>query len=175
MVYSGQARFVGIEEITVPFGSFDAVRVDSSQVLTLSSMVQSVSIVQTDTSWYVAGIGLVREVLTADGDTTISELVSTNVPEPRPSLLAAAALLAIAKRQVKRSTVSDGHAVRLALFFVGFALAAMVVSWITVESVVWICGVYVFVSLVALAFALPNAQRIEESKRKNKDRGGPDR
>jgi hypothetical protein len=74
------------EEITVPFGTFPAVRID--QTLTLSDGVETE--ISTQTIWAAAGLGAVKVEDTTEPTTIVSELIDTNrmfVPEPTSALL----------------------------------------------------------------------------------------
>ncbi len=77
--YSLSSEVVGVEQVLVPAATFQALRLDSTQ--TLSITVDGVPIVMSATSsdWGVRNLGVVRSIGTIDGDPFISELVSTNL------------------------------------------------------------------------------------------------
>lgn len=87
---------IGLEMLTVPVGTFQALRVDFSADLTVSALGMTISLVTTGSEWYAAGIGVVRSIATVDGENISRQLVSTNVPEPSAALLGSASLTVLA-------------------------------------------------------------------------------
>ncbi len=77
--YSISSEVVGVEQVVVPAGTFQALRVDFTA--TQSATINGVPIVisGTESDWAVRNLGLVRAIGTIDGDSFISELVSTNL------------------------------------------------------------------------------------------------
>ena len=90
--YEVSVAVIGLEMVTVPAGTFQALRVDFNGDITVSAFGMTLTIVSTGSEWYAAGIGIVRSTSTVDGENFTSELVSTNVPEPSAGLLGSAAL-----------------------------------------------------------------------------------
>ncbi len=86
--YSATSNVIGLETVTVPFGTFDALRFDSSFTVsgTIGGMFFSETLSATD--WLGFRTGFVKEI--SEGDTL--ELVNTNVPEPSTLLLFASGL-----------------------------------------------------------------------------------
>ena len=87
--YSATSNVIGLETVTVPFGTFDAaLRIDSS--LTVSGTILGDPFFDTSsaTDWFGFRTGFVKEI--SEGDTL--ELVNTNVPEPSTLLLFASGL-----------------------------------------------------------------------------------
>ena len=78
--YTFSSIVQAIETITVPFGTYDALKVDLS--LQASGFVngQFIDVSQTTMYWLAAGIGPIRSVATQDGVSEISELVSIQNP-----------------------------------------------------------------------------------------------
>jgi hypothetical protein len=84
--YSSNDRIVGVDPVTVPFGTFDdAVLVDST--LDIGGTITSGQV------WYVQDLGIVKQVVQGVGTL---ELVTTNVPEPGTFLLLAGGLVVLA-------------------------------------------------------------------------------
>ncbi|MEM8845156.1 MAG: hypothetical protein AAGB35_08955, partial [Pseudomonadota bacterium] len=73
--YDSSNTVVGTEMITVAAGSFEAVKLQST--ISLNGIISSNQIA---TFWYVEDIGLVREEINIDGETTNNELVSFSIP-----------------------------------------------------------------------------------------------
>lgn len=70
-----QNEIVAIEPITVPAGSYDeAVRVESTSTVVMEAFGET-SVAVDFTSWYVEGVGLVRNVTSGDGEDVVMELV----------------------------------------------------------------------------------------------------
>jgi hypothetical protein len=96
--YSAVANVVEFEEVTVPYGTFEALRVEWE--LTISGRIggQFVSETETATVWLLPGVGELKSNNSPSGDTITSELVATTlvpVPEPNARVAGVAALLAI--------------------------------------------------------------------------------
>ncbi len=73
--YSSSSTVVGEETITVPAGTFDAVRVQVS--ISLSGIINSI---QNSTYWYAENIGLIRDDTTIDGEILNDELETFFIP-----------------------------------------------------------------------------------------------
>ena len=103
--YTATANVIGLETVTVPLGTFDALRVDSSLRLFGDIFNQPFDEFSSGTDWYGFGVGPVKS--TSDGD--VSELVHTNVPEPSAALLALFGLgtVALLARQRSSSPLSS--------------------------------------------------------------------
>ncbi len=86
--YTTVASVVGSEQVTVPLGTFDAVRVDSTLRIFGNLMGQPFDESSSGTDWYGFEVGPVKSTSEAN----ISELVHTNVPEPSATSLAYCAL-----------------------------------------------------------------------------------
>lgn len=84
------------EEVSVPAGTFLALRIDST--LRTDSTYGTFDIVETSSSWNVPGIGSVLISYRNEGGSNTLELVDTNfqyVPEPHQGILSLVALSAI--------------------------------------------------------------------------------
>ncbi len=110
--YDVSVSVIGLEMVTVPAGTFQALRADFSADLTVSAFGETLTIVSTGSDWYATGIGIVRSIGTVDGESFTSELVSY-VPEPSAGLLGSAAftVLAVLARRSKRRPWT-GHRTR---------------------------------------------------------------
>ncbi len=77
--YSISSEVVGVEQVVVPAGTFQALRVDLT--VTQSATINGVPMVMssTESDWGVRNLGVVLSIGTIDGDPFISELVSTNL------------------------------------------------------------------------------------------------
>lgn len=86
VTFASQAA--GVEEVTVPAGTFQAMRVDSTVTFDLTAQVGDVSapvsLESTSSSWFAPEIGLVKTVGTdtmfSEGATVTLELVSYSIP-----------------------------------------------------------------------------------------------
>ncbi len=98
--YSATSNVIGLETVTVPFGTFDALRIDSS--FTISGTIDGMFISETSsgTDWLGFRTGFVKSI--SDGDTF--ELVNTNVPEPSTLLLFASGLAGLALQGRRRAS-----------------------------------------------------------------------
>lgn len=94
--YQNDVSIIGLETVNVPAGTFQALRVDSVLGITVNVLGTPVEITASGSEWFVSGIGIVKSASLIDGESHLSELVSTNVPEPEVYLLQTAALLAVA-------------------------------------------------------------------------------
>jgi len=109
--YSAVANVVNLEQVTVPYGTFEALRVEWE--LTMSGWIgwQFVSESESATVWLLAGVGELKSITSSSGETITSELVSTTlvpVPEPGARLASIAALLAISSCVRKRPRRAEG-------------------------------------------------------------------
>lgn len=89
---SGDAKYdfaaVGMESVTVPAGTFDAMKVDGVLTLDLTAVVSGLSIpvqvTMNTTSWFAPGVGMVKTVSTGSvagtGINDTLELQSYNIP-----------------------------------------------------------------------------------------------
>jgi len=96
--YQSSSHLVGVEPVSVPFGSFSAVRFEWS--LSMNGLVgtQYLSLSETETAWLVAGVGPVELELDGPQGVVHEKLVSTNltpVPEPSTDLLQAAGVATV--------------------------------------------------------------------------------
>lgn len=73
----------GTESVTVPAGTFDAVKVDcqTNTQITISGVDAPSTSNTTSTAWYASGVGMVKAVSTlTDGSTRTIELTSYSIP-----------------------------------------------------------------------------------------------
>ncbi len=71
----------GIESITVPAGTFEALRVDGNESVSMTGMGQDVNVTVSMTYWYAKGVGVVRYTSsTSEGTSSGGELTSYTVP-----------------------------------------------------------------------------------------------
>jgi len=77
-------KAVGMESVTVPAGTFQAMRIDVTTVFSIETNVSGVSVpIQlniTGSVWYAPGIGMVRTVSTVEGIATTTVLTSYTIP-----------------------------------------------------------------------------------------------
>ena len=74
---------VGFENVTVPLGNFDALKVTSTEKIYGTNYGKSESSTRTGTNWTVHGIGSIKSITTSsDGETRTRELVSINFGHP---------------------------------------------------------------------------------------------
>jgi hypothetical protein len=72
---------VGVENVTVPAGTFEALRVDGNENITMTGMGQDVNFSVNVTYWYAKGIGIVRYTSsTSEGTSSEGDLTSYAVP-----------------------------------------------------------------------------------------------
>lgn len=76
---------IGVESVTVPAGTFDAMKVEcqTTMNLTLSMGGNDIStpLNLTGTNWYAEGVGLVKTLTVGSGLDSTTELVSYNIPQ----------------------------------------------------------------------------------------------
>lgn len=94
--YSATHTVVAEETVGVPLGVFDAVRLQSTLILSGTILGRFVSTRTDGNTWLAAHVGEVKDVSTTDGETMTLELVRTNVPEPSMRLLHLFALVTVA-------------------------------------------------------------------------------
>ncbi|GAB4570556.1 MAG: hypothetical protein Fur0017_17380 [Anaerolineales bacterium] len=74
----------GIESITVPAGTFDAMRVDCQMsmdvTISMPELPVSSSLSLSGTTWYAEGVGMVKTSATGGGMDSVTELTSYNIP-----------------------------------------------------------------------------------------------
>jgi hypothetical protein len=71
----------GVETVSVPAGTFEAIRVDESATTTISGApIPIPSTSSTGTYWYAPGVGIVRWTNSSEGYTGYGELTSYSVP-----------------------------------------------------------------------------------------------
>ena len=72
------------KSVTVPAGTFDAVRVDCTTVteitITMSGQDIPSSVNSTSTTWYAPGVGMVKTDASTDGSPNTIELTAYNIP-----------------------------------------------------------------------------------------------
>lgn len=75
---------VGLESVTVPAGTFDAMRVDCQITMILSLGMSDpptqMTLDLSNSNWYATNIGLVKTVSTGEGLDSVIELVSYSIP-----------------------------------------------------------------------------------------------
>jgi len=94
--YQNEVTVTDLESVSVPAGTFDALRVDTVLVIDVDVSGTSVEISSSGSEWFVSGIGVVKASGEVDGEPFLTELVATNVPEPSAWMLQTAALLSVA-------------------------------------------------------------------------------
>jgi hypothetical protein len=81
MVVSETWTATGIESVTVPAGTFEALRVDGNESVSMTGMGQDVNVTVNMTYWYAKGVGVVRYTsTTSEGSSSGGELTSYTVP-----------------------------------------------------------------------------------------------
>ena len=81
MVVSETWTATGIESVTVPAGTFEALRVDGNESVSMTGMGQDVNVAVNMTYWYAKGVGVVRYTsTTSEGSGSGGELTSYTVP-----------------------------------------------------------------------------------------------
>ena len=91
--YTATSTPSGPVPVTVPFGTFDAVLLDTT--LTVDGVTE------TDRVWLAEGIGPVKYIYDVFGEAITRDLVATNVPEPAISYLLALGLAGLVARSVR--------------------------------------------------------------------------
>ena len=75
---------IGVESVTVPAGTFDAMRVDCTTVLNPWMNMEGTEIKNTITlagsNWYAPNVGLIKQASTGSGLDSTTELLSYNIP-----------------------------------------------------------------------------------------------
>ncbi len=79
MQYDVSSLVVGVETVVVPAGTFTALRVDSTLVITGTIFGEFVSTSSTGSDWYVRHLMAVKSAGTIDGEPYTTELTSHNV------------------------------------------------------------------------------------------------
>lgn len=82
--FTNSCMAIGVESVTVPAGTFDAMRVDCDTnmdiTITMLNTPVSTALKFTTTSWYVENVGMVKTAKTGDGVNSTIELTSYNMP-----------------------------------------------------------------------------------------------
>ena len=73
---------VGMETVTVPAGTFEALRVEGSENISMSGFMGmgGVDVAVNSTYWYARGVGIVRYTSVAEGSSSVGELTSYTIP-----------------------------------------------------------------------------------------------
>jgi hypothetical protein len=75
---------VGVESVTVPAGTFDAIRVDCTTqmniIMTMNGVEVPTAIDLTGTNWYASNVGLVKSSTTGSDVDSVTELVTYTLP-----------------------------------------------------------------------------------------------
>lgn len=110
--YTSEVDVIGLEMVTVPAGSFEALRVDSSLDITIDVLGTPARVSTTASDWFASGIGAVKGVNVVEGEMHFAELVSTNVPEPTGAVLPLVALCTVAAAARSRPPARISHSSR---------------------------------------------------------------
>ena len=82
--FTNSCKAVGVESVTVPAGTFDAMRVDCQTnmniTITMANTPVTTALKFTTTSWYAENVGAVKTAKTGDGENSVIELTSYNIP-----------------------------------------------------------------------------------------------
>ena len=82
--FSNSCKAIGAESVTVPAGTFDAMRVDCQTTMnitiTMANTPVTTALTFSTSSWFVENIGLVKESKTGDSVDSVIELTSYNIP-----------------------------------------------------------------------------------------------
>jgi hypothetical protein len=71
----------GVETVSVPAGTFDAIRVDGTTTTTVSGGPIAIPTVSsTQTFWFAPGVGIVRFTSSSEGYTSSGDLTSYSIP-----------------------------------------------------------------------------------------------
>jgi hypothetical protein len=92
-------RPTSLEEITVPFGTFETLKFQEVSRFFGTVGGTPIETIATAVVWNEGGLGTVRSEVSLDGETDVAVLVDTNrtpVPEPSPLILGLSALAALA-------------------------------------------------------------------------------
>lgn len=71
-----QNEMIGLEEVTVPAGTFEAMRVETQMSMIMTVAGQTTTTTWPMTSWYARDVGLVKSVSTLNSHPTTTELVA---------------------------------------------------------------------------------------------------
>jgi len=73
---------VGTETVTVPAGTFEALRIEGTENISMSGFMGmgGVDIAIRSTYWYTKGVGIVRYTSVSEGSSSVGELTSYTVP-----------------------------------------------------------------------------------------------
>jgi hypothetical protein len=82
MTSAGTWTAVGTETVTVPAGTFEALRVDGTENITMSGVMgmEPVNIGVNSTYWYAEGVGMVRYAVSSEGTDSGGQLTGYTVP-----------------------------------------------------------------------------------------------
>jgi hypothetical protein len=97
--YSDVARIIGLEQVTVPYGTFDALKIQEELRFFGTVEGSPIELRSTTVGWSVPGLGQVKAEITEDGNTDVFELVDTNrqeVPEPSAALMGLTSIITVA-------------------------------------------------------------------------------
>lgn len=72
---------IGFEPVTVPAGTFEALRVDCVNDMVISVVADGNPFSTTSTSWYAANVGMVKSVTVGNGLDSTIELLSYSLPQ----------------------------------------------------------------------------------------------
>lgn len=82
--FTSACTAVGVESVTVPAGTFDAMRVDCTTQMNITMTMNGVDIPSVidlaGTNWFALNIGLVKTVSTGSGLDSVNELVTYRLP-----------------------------------------------------------------------------------------------
>ena len=82
--FSNSCKAIGAESVTVPAGTFDAMRVDCQTTMnitiTMANTPVTTALTFSTSSWFVESIGLVKESKTGDSVDSVIEMTSYNIP-----------------------------------------------------------------------------------------------
>lgn len=81
--FSNSCKAIGVESVTVPAGTFDAMRVDCQTsmniTITMANTPVTTSLTFTTSSWFAENVGLVKETKTGTGVDSVIELTTYNI------------------------------------------------------------------------------------------------
>lgn len=111
--YDTESLYALIESIEVPFGTFDAIQVQTQLDVSVEVEPGVINEVRgTTRDWIVPGLGSIRSEVTLPTGTDVFELVDTNrvfVPEPSASLLQFSALAVLVALRARRRGHTSGR------------------------------------------------------------------